>query len=201
LTFFIASIFFIAGGASAKGSGLRLELSAVYAQHTFSGFAGADFATLTSPGYDISINYKTKDNIYVLGYFVTPQIQFKDVRWSDQTLGNYTLEYNTPYVGFAPSASSKYFSFEFQLGMESISISGSPDVNYKDTPSLLMGVKFGTNLKAPWRWAKNWIFPVSGRMWFTQKRDLEFIDKPSENSSISAGTNFDFLVGVAFNGF
>lgn len=180
--------------AQSKSGTFSVELDGGYTYRSFDGIQGADFSALQHGGVDLSLKYGRGDLVYVLGYFYTPQIKLKDVRWTDTTTGDYTLDFSTPYIGLG--SNSKQYIFEFLVGMESLRWSGTPEVGYQDTASTVIGVKLGKK----WTTTKyrKLSFPFYGRLWMRPEKDLKFEQKPVDNSKVTAGTGFDLMIGVAY---
>lgn len=181
--------------ADAKGPGGKLivELAGGYTYSSFGGIEGADFSAIQHGAVDFSLKYKGQNATYGLGYFYTPQVTLKDVRWSDGDTGDYKIDFMTPYLTVGPNV--KEYGMEFLIGFETVSLAGSPDVGLKKTAGLLMGFEASRVIRP--KSYKRISFPISGRLWMKPQRDLEFELKPTENSRVSAGTGFDLMVGVA----
>lgn len=179
--------------ASGTGRKLLVELAGGYTYSSFAGIEGAEFSSIQHAALDFSIKYKTQNVTYGVGYFYTPQVNLKDVRWSDGDTGDYKIDLTTPYLAVGPNF--KDYGMDFLLGFETVKISGTPELGLKETGSLLIGFEVSRFIKP--QGFKRLSFPISGRLWMKPKRDLEFEFKPAENSTASAGVGFDLMVGVA----
>lgn len=196
ICFWILALLISPLGAKAQEGGKRFSvaLAGGYTYSSFSGILGSDFSAIHHGAVDFSMKYKMKSMAFTLGYSYTPSIKLVDVRWTDSTTGDYTLDFMTPYIGIGPIG--KEFLFEFLIGMETIRWSGTPEVGFNGSPTTLIGVKAGWTGKTS---KPRLSFPMYARIWLKPVRDLSFTEKPSENSEVAAGAGVDLMVGVAYD--
>lgn len=179
-------------------AGMHSELAIGHSSRDMKGIDGADFKSMQSFSYDLSFSYLRNSWRYSLGYLETPQVKLADVRWSDNSVGNYRLTFSKPYLGIG--VASKKWVLDFLLGWDMISWSGDVEVDYKDQATFTPGLSFGYIYRLKQSVSK-WSFPFKATGWYQSERQLKFDDKPSENSTIESGISYDLFVGARYEFF
>ncbi|UOF02226.1 hypothetical protein [Bdellovibrio reynosensis] len=194
IKFWIFAVLFFPFLSLAQEGGKRFSvaLAGGYTNTPFSGIQGSDFSAFNHYAVDVSMRYRTKSMNITLGYAYTPQIKLVDIRWTDGETGDYNLDFMTPYIGIGPI--SKKFLFDFLVGIESMRLSGTPEVGFNGPSSTLIGFRGGWHGHYKGRLS----FPMYARVWLKPVRELQFTEKPSENSEVAAGAGVDLMIGVSY---
>ena len=181
--------------AKIPGGLFGLNLNGGVVQKGLDGIQGADFSEIRNIGLDVSLYYKRGFFIYSLGHNLSPQVKISDVRWTDESVGNYSLDFTTTY--FSIGLNNPNFIFELTAGQETLSWSGMAEVGYQDKPIMLTGVKIGKRWTS--RGDRRVSYPVFLRYWSRPEKELQFDLKPKENSVVKAGQGFDLMIGISYD--
>lgn len=182
----------LAAGGKPKPWGLAANIG--YTNISFAGVSGSDFSGFTHYHLDFSILRFKKNSWqwFGLGFNMTPDLNFKDVRWRDGSTGNYLASFQTSYAFWG--GNHKRFRWALLAGIESISWKGNPSAGASKPTYFTPGIQLGW----AWKQVKNSTFPLYLRYWQKPARKITFSNYPDDSLEARAGSAIEFDVGVHY---
>jgi len=176
------------------GRKFRIVLNGGYSMQAFGGVAGANRSQINHLQYGAGIFYRYRLWENGLAYSHIPGVKVDPFVFRNGTRGQYQMDFTR--TEFLSGLAYGRFRLYALVGLEQIGWKGTPDLGAKSNNHVYFGGEAVVDF-FPFRQGSRFSIPFSIRYLTHQERKVEFEQNPSENVTVSPGSETAVNLGVA----